>query len=154
MFSTDREHSSGDEGSFFIDSEIGRARSDIDDDDSKFLLSLGEGSLSDSEYIWVDIHDLDTDIEDSLFDIGEDIGSDRYDMTTDFEFFATHPDRILDTTFEIKPEALWYYLEYSTIHGVETILTHIERSIDILFCDFYTSHWDDRPTRCDVDVDP
>jgi len=62
MFSTDREHSSGDESSFFIDSEIGRARSDIDDDDSKFFLSLGEGSLSDSEYIWIDIHDLNTDI--------------------------------------------------------------------------------------------
>jgi hypothetical protein len=98
MLSTDREHSSGDEGSFFIDSEIGRARSDIDDDDSEFLLSLGESSFSDSEYIWIDIHDLDTDIEDSFFDIGEYIGSDGYYMTADFEFFATHTDWILDTT--------------------------------------------------------
>ena len=153
MLTTDREDSSVYESSFLVYCHIGRARSHIDDDDSELFLTLSQSCFTDREDIWVDIHDLDSDIEDSLFDISEYIGSDRYDMSSDFEFFSTHSDRVYDTTLEIESKALWYYFENRTIHRIEPILTHIECPIDVFLCDLDPSNWDDRSTTRDIDVD-
>ena len=153
MLTTDWEDSSVDESPFLVYGHIGGARSHIYDYDSEFLLTLGQSSLTDGEDIWVDIHDLDTYIEDSLFDIGEYIGSDRYDMCSDFEFFPTHSDWVFDTTLEIEAKALWNYFENGTIHRIEPILAHIECPIDILLSDLDPSNWDDCSTTRDIDVD-
>ena len=69
MLTTERDDSCVDHSSFFIYGEVGSARSDIEDDDTELLLSAREGRFSDSEYVRVDISDLDTDVEDSLTDI-------------------------------------------------------------------------------------
>ena len=55
-------------------------------------------------------------------------------MTAYLEFFPTHSDWILDSILEVEREALRYYFKYSPIHEVYAILTHIECSVDVIFC--------------------
>ena len=54
-------------------------------------------------------------------------------MASNFEFFPTHSDWILDATLEIEGEALRNHLQDTSIHEIHTILTHIECTIHILF---------------------
>ena len=74
-------------------------------------------------------------------------------MTAHFEFFPTHPDRILDPTFEIERKTLRDDLQDTTVLEIDSILTHIEGSIHIIFSDFESSNCNDTRTTSDLNMD-